>query len=83
MSGRTLGCVFLRPSDLENMTANGLISLVANSRLGVLSEPYFKTARRYSRTVKICVSLGKITCSFSTAAAATTTTTTTTTTQGF
>jgi len=66
VSGRTLSRVFLRPSDLENMTANGLISLVVNSRLGVVPEPHFKIAGRYSRTVKICLSLGNITRSFST-----------------
>jgi hypothetical protein len=60
LSGRTLGRVFLRYSDLENMTANGLINLVANTRFGVVPESHFKTVRRYSRTVNICMSLGNI-----------------------
>jgi len=33
---RTLGCVFLIPKDLENMRVNSLISLLANTRLGII-----------------------------------------------
>jgi len=33
---RNLGCVFLIPKDLENMRVNGLISLLANTSLGVI-----------------------------------------------
>jgi hypothetical protein len=33
---RTLGCMFLIPKDLENMRVNVLISLVANTRLGII-----------------------------------------------
>jgi hypothetical protein len=33
---RALGCTFLKPSDLENLRVNGLRSLVANTRLGVI-----------------------------------------------
>jgi hypothetical protein len=30
---RTLGCMFLKPNDWENIRVNGLISLVANTKL--------------------------------------------------
>ena len=33
---RNLGRVFLTPKGLENMRVNGLINLVANTRLGIL-----------------------------------------------
>ena len=34
---RTLGRVFLKPKDLENMRVNGLKSLVAKTRVGKIS----------------------------------------------
>jgi hypothetical protein len=33
---RTLRCTFLKSEDLENMRVNGLRSLVANTRLGII-----------------------------------------------
>jgi hypothetical protein len=30
------GSVFLKPKDLENMRVNGIISLVASTRLGII-----------------------------------------------
>jgi len=33
---KTLGCIFLLPKDLEHMRVNGLINLVANTRLGII-----------------------------------------------
>ena len=39
---RTLECVFLKPKDLENMKVNGLISLVANPRIGSIPYTHFK-----------------------------------------
>ena len=33
---RTLGLMFLKPKDLENMKTNVLISLKANTRLGII-----------------------------------------------
>jgi len=38
--------MFLMTKDLENMRVNGLISLVANTRLGIIHQPHFKTAMR-------------------------------------
>ena len=34
---RILGCVFLKPEDLENVRVNSLLSLVANTGLGLVS----------------------------------------------
>jgi hypothetical protein len=34
---RTLGCKFWKPKDLENMRVYGLLSLVAHTRLGVIT----------------------------------------------
>jgi len=33
---QNLGFMFLKPKDLENMRVNGLISVVANTRLGII-----------------------------------------------
>ena len=33
---RTLGCCVLEAKDLENVRVNGLISLIANTRLGIV-----------------------------------------------
>ena len=52
--------MFLMTKDLENMRVNGLKSLVANTRLGTICQPHFKTARRYYGSIKIYVSLGTI-----------------------
>ena len=57
---RILGRLFWKPKDLENIRVNGLRSLIANSRLGIIPYPHFKIARRYSGTTKIYVSLGTI-----------------------
>jgi hypothetical protein len=45
--------MFLMTKDLENMRVNGLISLVANTRRGVIGKPHFKTARRYYQSIKV------------------------------
>jgi hypothetical protein len=34
---RILGCMFLKPEDLENMRVSSLLSLVANTGLGLVS----------------------------------------------
>jgi hypothetical protein len=34
---RILGCMFLKPEDLENMRVSSLLSLVANKGLGFVS----------------------------------------------
>jgi hypothetical protein len=52
--------MFLKPKDLENTRVNGLISLVANTRLGIILQPHFKIARRCKGTIKIYVSFGII-----------------------
>jgi len=39
---KTLGCTFLKPKDLENMRVNGLVSLVANPRSGIITYTQFK-----------------------------------------
>jgi hypothetical protein len=52
--------MFLMPKDLENMTVNGLISLVAITRLGILPQLHFKIARRYNGSMNIYMSLGTI-----------------------
>ena len=51
---------FLMTKDLENMRVNGLISLVANTRLGIIHQPHFKRARRCYGCIKIYISLGTI-----------------------
>jgi hypothetical protein len=33
----TLGCMFLKPEDLENVRVSSLLSLVANTGLGLVS----------------------------------------------
>jgi len=43
---RNLGRMFLKPKDLENLRVSGLISLVDNTRLGIIPEHRFKIARR-------------------------------------
>jgi hypothetical protein len=53
--------MYLMSKDLENMRVNGLISLVANTRFGVVCQPHFKTARRYNGYIEIYISLGTIT----------------------
>ena len=54
----TLGHMFLKPKDLETTRVNGLISLVANTRLAILTTlAPFKTALRYNGTTKISVAL--------------------------
>jgi len=39
---RTLDHMFLMPKDLENIMLNGLISLVPNTRLGIIPYPILK-----------------------------------------
>jgi hypothetical protein len=34
---RILGCMFLKPEDLENVRVSSLLSLVANTGLGLIS----------------------------------------------
>ena len=48
---RTFGPVFLTSEDLENMSVNGPINLVAW---------YFKIVRKHNGSIRICVSLGTI-----------------------
>jgi hypothetical protein len=45
--------MFFMTKDLENMMANGLISLVADTRLGIICQPHFKTAKRYYGSMKV------------------------------
>ena len=52
--------MFLMTKDLENMRVNGLISLVANTRLGIILQPHLTTASRYYGSIKIYVSLRTI-----------------------
>ena len=42
----TLGRKFLKPKDLEKLRVIGLISLVDNTRFGIIAEHQFKIARR-------------------------------------
>jgi hypothetical protein len=49
---RIVGCVFLKPEDLENVRVSSLLSLVANTGLGLVSQPH-KPARRYHGTILI------------------------------
>jgi hypothetical protein len=49
---RILGCRFLKPEDLENVRVSSLLSLVANTGLGLISQPQ-RPARRLSVTAMI------------------------------
>jgi hypothetical protein len=53
---RILGCMFLKPEYLENVRVSSLLSLVANTGLGLVSSPH-KPARRHNGTAIIEVSL--------------------------
>jgi len=43
--------MFLKAKDLVYMKANGIISMAANTRLGVIPQPHCKKARRCDVTV--------------------------------
>jgi len=49
----SLGRRFWKPKDPENTRVNGLTSLVANTILGVISQPHFKIVRKYNGSIKI------------------------------
>jgi hypothetical protein len=49
---RILGCMFLKPEDLENVRVSSLLSLVANTELGLVFLPH-RLARRYNGTAMI------------------------------
>jgi hypothetical protein len=51
--------MFLKPEDLKNVRVSSLLSLVANTGLGLISYPH-GPARRHNGTVMIYMSLGSL-----------------------
>lgn len=52
--------MFLTSKDLVHMRVSGLISLVANTRLGIIPQPHFKKARKYNGSIQMYMRVGSI-----------------------